>query len=54
MYEPAVFTIHNPKCKRCAADLEFQIIENFDNTGSDWVQWYCTRGCGFHITAEIT
>ncbi len=53
-FEPAVFFVNNPKCKRCAADLEFRLFENFEQTGLDWIPWYCSRGCGFHFAIEIT
>nr|MDO8117164.1 hypothetical protein [Candidatus Sigynarchaeota archaeon] len=54
LYDPAVFAVHNPACKQCGSDLEFHLFENFEKTGMDWIQWYCARGCGYHITAEIT
>ncbi|MHA1791300.1 MAG: hypothetical protein ACTSVI_01565 [Promethearchaeota archaeon] len=49
-----IFDVHGPPCKSCkTGHLDFNFFENFENTGTDWVQWYCTERCGYFINVEI-
>jgi hypothetical protein len=52
-YDPSVFRVRDPPCGKCHGNnLDFQLFENYGNTGMDWVQWYCTL-CGHYLNVEI-
>lgn len=48
-----VFQVPDPPCPKCSREIDFSIFENFENTGTDWVQWRCKEGCGFFKNVEI-
>ncbi len=48
-----VFAVPEPPCKKCDSRLDFQIFENYDESGMDWIQWFCKNHCGFYYNAEI-
>jgi len=34
--------------------MDFKLFENFEGTGTDWVQWCCKNiACGFYFNVEI-
>jgi hypothetical protein len=52
-YDPSVFRVRDPPCGNCHLnDLDFKLYENYNDTGMDWVQWYC-HICGHYINVEI-
>ncbi|MHA1684138.1 MAG: hypothetical protein ACTSUE_24575 [Promethearchaeota archaeon] len=48
-----VCAVPAPSCNNCNGNLDFQVFENYKNSGISWCQWFCTRGCGNHFTVEI-
>ena len=54
-FDGGVFQVKDPPCMKChSSALDFKLYENLNDTGVDWVQWYCKReDCGFYINVEI-
>lgn len=52
-FDPSVFRVMDPPCDLChAADLDFRIYENYNDSGIDWLQWFC-ENCGNCRNVEI-
>ena len=53
-YIEEIFQVHEPPCDTCHKELDFKLFENYNDSGMDWVQWYCKKeNCGFYFNVEI-
>lgn len=53
-YEPSVFGVRDPPCGICHEEMDFKIFENYNGTGTDWLQWCCKNlDCGSCFNVEI-
>nr|MDO8112853.1 hypothetical protein [Candidatus Sigynarchaeota archaeon] len=52
-YKAEVCHVPDPPCPGCKKEIDFSIFENFQGTGTDWIQWRCKSGCGFFKNVEI-
>jgi len=52
-FDEAVFKVQDPPCPCCQDEMDFLIFENFEGTGTDWIQWRCKNDCGFFKNIEI-
>jgi hypothetical protein len=53
VFDRAVFKVQDPPCPCCKDEIDFVVIENYEGTGTDWIQWRCKSDCGFYKNVEI-
>ena len=52
-FDPSVFQVHEPLCQNCSGELEFTLVENLNDTGVDWIQWFCKNTCGYYYNVQL-
>ncbi len=48
-----VFGVRDPPCPSCHNGLEFQIFENYNDSGMSYIQWRCKNRCGYFQNSEL-
>jgi len=54
-FDERVFNVKDPLCTKChSAALDFKLFEDYDGSGTEFVEWYCKHeNCGFYVDVEI-
>ncbi len=53
-FDGRVFQVEDPPCGKCHSGMDFKLYENYDGSGTDWVQWSCKNAnCGSNFIVEI-
>jgi len=52
-FDETVFKVQDPPCPCCRNEMDFMVIENYEGTGTDWIQWRCKSQCGYYKNIEI-
>ncbi|NMC05564.1 MAG: hypothetical protein GYA24_10140 [Candidatus Lokiarchaeota archaeon] len=53
-FEPSVFHVRDPACSSCNYEMDFTLIENYLDSGIDWLQWCCKNtSCGKCVAVQI-
>ena len=54
VFDRRVFQVEDPPCEKCHSGMDFRLYENYEGTGTDWVQWCCKNAsCAFCFNVEI-